>query len=392
MCVLLLITFFLTFTCSRALSICSDCSASLSKRFNTTQSFESLLEQMLPRNYSFTLGEMRPGICEATLAYKDGIFYVHKSSRGRLREGEGGTIYLRHKEFFEALSTQLQYTSKYFGKSVPDFLFNLETQDNPTCKYPRAEIELGLKPVKGVVHHSFCSPELCDGTFLLPMSYNQNIKAIKATEELDKKASKLPWESRADKLFWRGSNKGKKIETQRFGWKYPEMPRQRAARLLRNRKDSDVKFGFVPWSHFAKHKYILSVAGNTYSSLFKHALRSGMCILRQEERLHEWFEPFVKKWEHYVPVNWDLDDLIEKLEWAKTHVVEANNIGIRARNLGKYLFSTHVLSCYTYCGIDYFRKLGPLGLLDSLTLEKDFIRVQNVCNSKLGKRKDCFSL
>ena len=55
-----------------------------------------------------------------------------------------------------------------------------------------------------VVHHSFCSPEVCDGTFLLPMSYNQNIKAIEATEDLDKKASKVRWESRADKVFWRG--------------------------------------------------------------------------------------------------------------------------------------------------------------------------------------------
>ena len=204
-------------------------------------------------------------------------------------------------------------SGEYFKKRLPDFLFNLETQDNPTCRYSRAEIESGLKPVKGVVHHSFCSPELCDGTFLLPMSYNQNTKAMKATEELDKKAYELRWESRADKLFWRGSNKGKNIELQRFGWKYPEMPRQRAVRVLRKRKDSDVKFGFVPWLRFAKHKFILSVAGNTYSSLFKHALRSGMCILRQEERLYEWFEPFVHKWEHYIPVTWELDDLIEKL-------------------------------------------------------------------------------
>lgn len=381
------------FTCSRGVSICSECSASLSKHFKVSLSFETLFEKMLPGNYSFTLGDMRPGVCEATVAYINETFYVHRNSRAMLtREGGDGTLYLRHKEFFKALDTQLQYAGGYFKKRLPDFIFNLETQDNPTCRYSRAEIESGLKPVKGVVHHSFCSSKLCDGTFLLPMSYNQNIKASKATEELDKKASKVLWENRVDKLFWRGSNKGKKIEMRRFDWKYPEMPRQRAVRLLRNRKDSDVKFGFVPWLHFAKHKFILSVAGNTYSSLFKHALRSGSCILRQEERMYEWFEPFVQEWEHYVPVKWELVDLIEKLEWVKSHDAEAKNIAVRARNLGEYLFSPLVLSCYTYCGIDYFRKLGPIGLLDARILEKDFVHVQKVCNSKPGKRKECFSL
>ena len=230
-----------------------------------------------------------------------------------------------------------------------------------------------------------------DGILLLPMSYNQNIRATKATRRLDSKAAGIPWNMRRKKLFWRGSNKGKMSEYVHFDWKFSEMPRQRAIRLLQKRKDSDVKFGFVPWFEFAQNRYILSLAGNTYSSLFKHALRSGSCILRQEERMFEWFEPFLEEWTHYVPVRWDLSDLLDKLDWAKKHDEEAKKISENARQLGKYLFSEEILSCYTYCGISYFRNLADH------TLNIDFIQsgfelIRNVCSSKRSKRKDCFNL
>ena len=378
---------------SQSTLICSECSASVSDVLNISVDFERILESSLPSNYNFTLQELRPGICEATVAFINGSFYIHKESRSRaeLKErSEVSTLYLRHKEFFESLNYQLMQTEEYFGARIPSFIFNLETQDNPTCKYPRTERDSGLlKPVKGILHHSFCSPKLCDGTFLLPMSYNQNIKAIESTKKLDQKASKIRWEARLKKLFWRGSNKGKKSEYIYFDWQHAEMPRQRAVRLLQNRKDSDVNFGFVPWLKFARHRYILSLAGNTYSSLFKHALRSGSCILRQDERMYEWFEPFVQKWKHYIPVSWELNDLVEKLEWVKAHDRESRNIAVKARELGTYLFTPRVLSCYTYCGIDHFRKFAHV---DFSLLKKDFIRIRKVCNSKPSKRKDCYHL
>ena len=139
------------------------------------------------------------------------------------------------------------------GNLVPDFLFNLETQDNPTCKYPREEMRTSLVPVKGLVHHSFCSPRLCDGIFLLPMSYNQKIEACEATRSLDARGAEIPWSQRKKKLFWRGANKGKKSEYYFFDWKFSDMPRQRAIRLLQKRKDYDVKFGFVSWLEFVQH-------------------------------------------------------------------------------------------------------------------------------------------
>ena len=378
---------------SEALSVCSECDAYTSKVLNTSIEFNKIFQKAFPPDYRFTLSEMRPGICEATIAFVDGKFYLHNSSRtafGNVR-GEKNTLYLRHKEFFAALVDQISQTERYIKSSVQNFLFNLESQDNPSCKYPHEETRTSSIRVKGLVHHSFCSSLLCDGIFLLPMSYNQNIRASEATRKLDSKAAQIPWNMRRKQLFWRGSNKGKMSEYQFFDWKFSEMPRQRAIRLLRKRKDSDVKFGFVPWSEFARHRYILSLAGNTYSSLFKHALRSGFCIMRQEERMYEWFEPFLEEWKHYIPVRWDLSDLLEKLEWAKANDRMAERMSKNARQLGIHLFSPKILSCYTYCGIDYFNNLAD-HTVDMAFIHSGFDLIEKVCSSKRDKRKDCFDL
>jgi len=360
---------------------------------NISIDFNEIFRKSFPINYTFTLLEMRTGECEATVAFVDGKFYLHHNSSRRAfgNRAERDTLYLRHKEFFESLVNQIKLTNQYIGSTIPNFLFNLETQDNPTCKYFRRVKETQLARVKGLVHHSFCSPRLCNGILLLPMSYNQNIQALEATRKLDAKAAEIPWRSREKKLFWRGSNKGKISELLNFDWNFSETPRQRAISLLKNRKDSDVKFGFVPWLQFAKHRYILSVAGNTYSSVFKHALRSGSCILRQEERMFEWFEPFVQEWKHYIPVRWDLSDLPTKLDWIKENDMQAKKIGENARRLGIELFSPKMLSCYTYCGISYFSKLADENL-DSEFIVNGFIRIRKVCSSKLSKRRDCLYL
>ena len=150
-------------------------------------------------------------------------------------------------------------------------------------------------------------------------------------------------------------------------------------------------FGFVPWKVFTKHKYILSLAGNTYASLFKHALRSGSCILRQEERMHEWFEPFLKEWIHYVPVNWELDNLFGQLEWAKSHDEEARQISIRARVLGESLFTPEMMACYTYSTLIKFHEKLDINFQDD-EIVQHFKPINYVCESKRNKRTNCLKI
>ena len=272
---------------------------------------------------------------------------------------------------------------------LPPLLFNLETQDNPTCRYPRDELEVNrVEAVQGIVHHSFCSPKLWAGTTLIPISYNQNIEAMESTKSSDTKVSKLPRNKRINKLYWRGSNAGKSNEYADFEWKLKEMPRSKAIKMCSARKDTDVKFGFAPWKVFTRHKYVLALAGNTYASLFKHALRSGSCVLRQEERMYEWFEPFLKEWVHYIPVSWDLSNLFRQSEWAKSHDDEAQDISSRVKVLGQALFSPEIMVCYMYCAMTRFHEKSCINFQDDKTL-LHFMPVNYVCKSKRDKLNEC---
>ena len=154
---------------SKALSICSECDEYTTKVLNTSIEFKEIFRNSFPTDYRFNLSELRPGICEATVAFVDGKFYLHQESRtvSINTRDEKNTLYLRHKEFLEALIDQIRQTEHYIGNSVPNFIFNLETQDNPTCKYPHEETQTGLVRVKGLVHHSFCSRQLCDLWFVV---------------------------------------------------------------------------------------------------------------------------------------------------------------------------------------------------------------------------------
>ena len=367
--------------------VCAACSKKAKIKLNIT--LTEALKRLRQNKSSVTYSDLRPGICETTFLLRNGQFYAHKASRSRSKSANISIIYLRHKEFFFSLMRTLQYTGELLRVKIPDIIFNLETQDNPTCRYSIEERQTGsIKAVKGLIHHSFCSPELCDGILLLPMSYNQEIQAMSTTKKMDSRSARIPWAAKKDKLIWRGSNAGKMVELSRFGWKLSATPREKAVKMCKNRKDADVHFGFVPWEVLTRHKYVLALAGNTYSSLFKHALRSGSCILRQSERMYEWFEPFLFEWKHYIPVKWDLSDLLPRLEWIKTHEEVAQKVGRNAHSIGNTLFSPEFMACYTYCSLLQFRKEMIIDFED-VNILQSFAKVERVCSSKLKKKDSC---
>lgn len=375
--------------------VCRECNLKARTDFNSF-TFSKAFDETYSINTTadvdnMILSDLRPGICETTLLARHGKFYAHKESRSLLHRDKN-IIYLRHSAFFLSTIEMLKETEKILNVKVPTIIFNLETQDNPTCRYPVTEIESGqIRAVKGLFHHSFCSPKLCNGIFLFPISYNQNFNAMEATKKMDYHYSEMLWESKQSKLFWRGSNAGKKKEYAHFNWSFSDLPRSKAVKMCKNRNGADVKFGFVPWKIFMKHKYVLALAGNTYSSLFKHALRSGSCILRQEERMYEWFEPFLKEWVHYIPIKWDLSDLFVQLQWAKDHDKEAKEIGIRAKAIGEVLFSPSFMACYIYCLLIQYRAKLKIDFKDEKLMDV-FTEVRYVCNSKRDKRNNCIKL
>ena len=63
-----------------------------------------------------------------------------------------------------------------------------------------------------------------------------------------------------------------------------------------------------------------------WSGLLAEALWSNSVVLRQDPKMSSWFGSMLIPWTHYIPVLFNLTDLIFKIEWAKAHPVECQQI------------------------------------------------------------------
>jgi hypothetical protein len=84
---------------------------------------------------------------------------------------------------------------------------------------------------------------------------------------------------------------------------------------------------FVPIEHMARYKLILDIDGNANSWGLFAKLLLGSCVLKVESVWEEWFYEKLVPWRHYVPVNADLSDLTEKIQWCLDNDQEAEAIG-----------------------------------------------------------------
>ena len=90
-----------------------------------------------------------------------------------------------------------------------------------------------------------------------------------------------------------------------------------------------------------RHRYLLSLEGNDVSSGLKCMLLSKSVVFMLDTTFESWaletqLEPFV----HYIPVEPDLSDLHEKLEWAKQNEQACREISDHATE-----FMSNFLGC-----------------------------------------------
>ncbi|KAF7313245.1 CAP10 domain-containing protein [Mycena kentingensis (nom. inval.)] len=177
-------------------------------------------------------------------------------------------------------------------------------------------------------------------------------------------ANEVPWASKKDVLYWRGGSTGGRIISTRTSSNHHLFPRFRLLNLARNHTDLiDARMTtfaheycktedgcmFTPiireYSIFGpkaprrevfNYKYALDIDGNTFSGRFLSLLRSGSLVFKAtvyEEFFNDWIRPY----EHFIPVKYDLSDLVEKVEWA----IQNDDQARRIQEAGK-LFATNI--------------------------------------------------
>ncbi|KAJ7733335.1 glycosyl transferase family 90-domain-containing protein [Mycena metata] len=182
--------------------------------------------------------------------------------------------------------------------------------------------------------------------------------------------SDVAWEDKKPVLYWRGDSPGGWIS----GDNYHGFPRFRLLDLARNisqtHADPIMDVGITNLDESFCHstecysdgikteynipakeqredayKYLLDLDGNTSSGRFLKLLKSGSLVFKST-LFTEYFTPWLRPFEHYIPVLPDLSDLVERIEWARANDDEARRIQAAGKEFAERVITPEQDDCY----------------------------------------------
>ncbi|KAJ7136672.1 glycosyl transferase family 90-domain-containing protein [Mycena epipterygia] len=177
----------------------------------------------------------------------------------------------------------------------------------------------------------------------------------------------IDWDAKKSQLYWRGMSSGGWVN----GDNYHAFPRFRVVEIGRSHPDlMDVaisglhddlcgegcdgdaikaEYGITgassPREDVYKYKYLFDADGNSFSGRYLGLLRSGSLVFKTTvftEYFNDWIRPF----EHYIPVLPDLSDLVERIEWAIAHDAEAHAIQQAGQAFAERVMTDAQNDCY----------------------------------------------
>ncbi len=107
-------------------------------------------------------------------------------------------------------------------------------------------------------------------------------------------------------------------------------------------------------SHF-QFRYQINIDGTVAAYRFPFLMAGGSLIFKQASGYYEHFYKLLVPWQHYIPIDADLDDLVEQVEWARARDEEAEEIAKNAVQFSR----DHLLPEHLYC---YMIRLLQVGV------------------------------
>ena len=101
-----------------------------------------------------------------------------------------------------------------------------------------------------------------------------------------------------------------------------------------------------PFARNCEHKHLLHIDGNVASSRLASELHLGGTVFKQDSFSSEYFYPLLRPWTHYVPVKANLQDVPEKLAWARRNPRQAEAIAQNGKRFATRHLHKHAVACY----------------------------------------------
>jgi hypothetical protein len=178
------------------------------------------------------------------------------------------------------------------------------------------------------------------------------IGEIKQVNEMVKNSS---WDSKKEFAIWRGSfTKSIRRKFCQISLDYPDYLDARINYEENPQIRSDLEKeglwgGRISMDQFIDCKYLPFVDGVVCASpAFQWRLLSNCVTFKPVSDEVQWFYRDLKPYVHYIPLKADLSDLIDQLEWAKSHDAECKKISEEAtRFANQFLMYDDVLLYFT---------------------------------------------
>jgi hypothetical protein len=86
--------------------------------------------------------------------------------------------------------------------------------------------------------------------------------------------------------------------------------------------------------------------GTVAAYRFPYLLAGGSVVLKQDSQYYEHFYKQLKPWEHYVPFDRDLSNLVSQVKWAKDNDEKAQKIAKQGQAFARENLAPQDIICY----------------------------------------------
>jgi hypothetical protein len=175
----------------------------------------------------------------------------------------------------------------------------------------------------------FCSAKTKDLPFIVLIPDWRSISKWwhKESNIVIKANEKSSWENKKDFAFWRGGlTNGIRYKLCKIALDYPDYIYSKINARSENNNFQKIleeekvfcNKGWISWEKILENKYLILLDGvMSAAPAFQSRLLSNSVTFKQDFPGVQWFFKPLKPYVHYIPLENDIEDVIDKIKWAK---------------------------------------------------------------------------
>ncbi|XP_060516916.1 protein O-glucosyltransferase 2-like isoform X2 [Cylas formicarius] len=193
------------------------------------------------------------------------------------------------------------------------------------------------------------------------------------------------WEQRQPRLFWRGRDSNRyRLDLIKLSKRYPNLFNVSLTNFFFHKEEEHIygpKSDHVSFFDFFRFKYQIAIDGTVAPYRMPFLFGGGSLIFKPHSKYYEHFYKDLEPNYHYVPLNEDLSDLLEKLHWAQENDSKAKEIASNGQKFAnKHLLPQHIF-CYHIHLLNELRK--------KITSKVDILEGMEYVEQKSDAQCDC---